>query len=166
MKTNILSKTRINRLRAQGYTTESDRELSELAVGIRFAYQLCTLIIITGIYTQSLYLFSGLLGIAMLGAILPNHPFDYIYNYTLSRWLNKPALPPRATQLRFACSFASIWLGYVVYFLATGSVTTAMILAGILAVVATLPSTIDWCMPSVIFNAIYKITNGRTKAEF
>lgn len=155
MYTDQLSATRINRLRDQGYTQETDRELNELAFGIRFAYRVCTVMVIVAMTTQSLALFSFMLGTAIFGIILPNHPFDYIYNATFSKWLNKPALPARSVQLRFACTIASLWLATVVYLLYTDYTSTAMILAGLLAVVAGMASTIDLCIPSVIYKAAF-----------
>lgn len=155
LKQEILSEKRLNRLRTQGYTNQSDYELSDMAFGIRFAYRLCVGVVITAMLTQSLVLFSGMFVLACLGILLPNHPFDYIYNYTLSKWMDKPQLPARAKQLKFACTIATLWLASVVYFLSVGFTTTAMVLAGMLAFVAALPSTIDYCIPSVIYNALF-----------
>ena len=160
-----LSKTRLKRLRAQGYNKQCDLKLSNMAFGIRFAYRLCTTIIIVAIIMQSLELFSAMLGIAFLGIILPNHPFDYVYNFTLSKWLNKPQLPARSKQLKFACTIATLWLVTVVYFMSIGNITIALVLAGALAMVASLPSTIDFCVPSVIYNAIFGIRIGEGEVK-
>ena len=159
----ILSKTRLKRLRAQGYYGESNQQLTEMAFGIRFAYRLCTSIIIVAILTQSLELFSAMLLIAIFGVILPKHPFDYLYNHTLSKWMSRPQLPKRSIQLKFACTIASLWLTSVVYFMSIGSTTTALVLASTLAIIASFPSTIDFCVPSAIFNAIVKLQRNKAK---
>ena len=154
MKTtnNILSETRLKRLRAQGYTNVNDEELSDMAFGIRFAYRTCVAIIVAAILFQSIEIFTGMLIIAFLGIVLPNHPFDYIYNAILSKTMNKPKVPARAVQLKFACTIATIWLAAVVYLMYTGNITSALILGGLLAITASLPSTIDFCVPSAIYN--------------
>ena len=94
--------------------------------------------------------------VAFWGVILPNHPFDYIYNYVLSHWMKKPQLPPRSVQLKFACTIATLWLGAIITLLSMHMETIAFGLAGVLAFVASLPSTIDYCIPSVIYNAFHQ----------
>ena len=94
-----LSEKRFNRLRAQGYTNNTKEELTGMAFGIRFAYRTCTAILAVAVISQSVTLFGAMLGIAFLGIVLPNHPFDYVYNHTLSGWINKPKVPARSPQL-------------------------------------------------------------------
>ena len=163
MNSPILSATRLNRLRAQGYTSESAQQLSNMAFGIRFAYRTCVVIVVTAMVTQSIALFSAMLTIAFFGVILPKHPFDYVYNYTLSKMMNKPQLSTRANQLKFACTIATLWLVAVVYLMAIGLNKEATILAGLLAITASLPSTIDICVPSVIYNAVARIMPAKAK---
>ncbi len=157
MKNQMLSKTRIHRLRAQGYKSQTKQELTNMAFGIRFPYRFCVAIIVTAILTQSIVLFSAMLVIAFFGIVLPKHPFDYLFNYTLSQWINKPQLGTRSNQLKFACTIATLWLALVVYFLSVGQTTTALFLAGTLAFIAALPATIDFCLPSLIYNGIFQI---------
>ena len=47
----LLSSTRINFLKAQGYCSLSDAEISELAFGNRFAYIVCALILTIAVAT-------------------------------------------------------------------------------------------------------------------
>jgi hypothetical protein len=154
-KTEVLSETRLERLRKQGFAAENDLQLSKMAFGIRFAYRTCLAIITIAMITQSIVLFTFMLFVAFLGIVLPNHPFDYVYNFTLSKWLGKPEVPPRPVQLKFACSIATVWLASVVFLLDSGHVTSAMVMAGILAMVAALPSTIDYCVPSEIYVRLF-----------
>ena len=148
-----LSQTRINRIKAQGYQNYSDQEISELAFGNRFAYQLCTSILIVGILLWNVPILGAMMTVAFLGVILPNHPFDYIYNYFLAKRMNKPQVPPRSIQLKFACSAATLVIGSTIYFLQNNMMTAAMIMAYQLCGVAFLVATIDLCIPSIFFNA-------------
>jgi len=152
----ILSPIRLNRLRAQGFTCENEKTLNEMAFGIRFAYRACVVLLIVAIATKSIALFSVMLSIAFLGIVLPNHPFDYLFNYTLRRWMRAPRVPARSKQLKFACIIATVFLGAVVSLLYFGMVTQGLIAAGILSAFALLPSTIDLCVPSLIYNAIFQ----------
>ncbi len=151
----LLSATRINRLRVQGYTTQSPLELSQLAFGIRFAYRLCTAILVIGVATASTPLLSFMLVIAALGVLLPNHPFDYIYNELLANRLNKPKLPARSKQLKFACTIATLWIASTIYLFTTGFLTTGYVMGSILIGIAFTVSTTDFCLPSVIYNTLF-----------
>jgi hypothetical protein len=155
----ILSFARLARLRAQGYSNESDLRLSELAFGIRFTYRVCVAVLIVAMATQSIALFSFMLCIAFLGVVLPNHPFDYIYNYVLSKPMHRPYLPPRSNQLKFACMVATLWLACTIYFMRTGNITAGLTMAAMLAGIAMLPSVIDLCIPSIIYNALFTREN-------
>ena len=159
-KDKTLSDTRIARLRAQGYTRETKEELNDLAFGIRFAYRSCVTILLVAVITQSVALFGLMLGIAFLGIVLPNHPFDYVYNYTLRRKWNRLKLPARSPQLKFACTIASIWIASVIILLASGNATAATVMAVALMLVALSPSTTDFCLPSAIYNALFQ---GKTQ---
>jgi len=154
-KKNILSAARLNRLHAQGYTSESNVKLTEMAFGIRFAYRSCVVVLIIAMATKSLAVFSFMLGIALLGIVLPNHPFDYVYNIVLSNWMNKPQLPARSRQLKFACLITTIWLAAIIYLMSINNITAGLIMSAILVGIALLPSTIDLCIPSLIYNVLF-----------
>jgi hypothetical protein len=155
-KKRILPGVRLRRLRAQGFTTQNDQLLTDMAFGIRFAYRVCVIVLLVAISLKSTALFTSMLGIAFLGIVLPNHPFDYVYNYALKGLLNKPGIPMRPSQLKFACMIATAWLGAVVYLMTSGYKTAALSLAAILAAIALLPSTIDLCIPSTIYKVIFR----------
>ena len=152
---NPLNKTRINRIRAQGYFSQTDAEITELAFGNRFAYQFCLSFFVIGLVFKSLPILVAIMVVAFLSVILPNHPFDYIYNHVIRNQLNKPFLPPRAAQLKFACGIATVWIGTVIYLLYSGLDVAGIVLGVTFAFVALLPSTIDICVPSVIYNWLF-----------
>lgn len=151
----LISASRINRLRVQGYTTQSPLELSQLAFGNRFAYRVCTTLLVVGVATASTSLLSFMMLIAALGVLLSNHPFDYIYNELLANRLNKPKLPKRSNQLKFACTVATLWIAATIYLFTTGLLTTAYVMGSILIGIAFTVSTTDFCLPSVIYNTIF-----------
>lgn len=150
-----LSATRLARLRVQGFMTESDSELSELAFGIRFAYRLCTSFVALGILTQNTTILAAMMGVAFSSVLLPNHLFDYIYNFVLAGRMNKPKLSARSPQIKFACGIATVWLGGLIYLFSVGFATAGLIAGGIFLVLAISVSTIDYCVPSLIFNACF-----------
>lgn len=155
MNNSLLSETRIKRLRAQGYSTQSAQELSDMAFGIRFPYRLCVTILSVGVLFANIPILALMMAMAALSIVLPNHPFDYIYNHLLSKRMGKPVVPPRSIQLKFTCTLATAWIGTMIFLFSSGMMTGGYILGVMLIITATLPSTIDLCIPSVLFNAIF-----------
>jgi len=156
MKPTTLSAIRISRLRTQGYVQQDAQSLTNMAFGIRFPYRLCVATIATGLFLQSIEVFIAMTIIAFFGVILPYHPFDYLYNSFLSGPMHRPKLPRRSPQLKFTCFIATIWLLTVVFLMHNVNFTAGLIMGGILGVVASLPSTVDLCIPSLLYNFIFK----------
>ncbi len=155
----LLSTARINFLKAQGYCNLSDTEISELAFGNRFAYILCGSIVAVAVATAHIPTLIAMTIVAFLGIILPYHPFDYIYNHLLRSMLNKPKLPARSKQLKFACIIATLWLTATTYLFYTGSDIAGYVLGALLVAVAFIVSATDFCIPSMIYNFIFKVRN-------
>jgi hypothetical protein len=159
MKTDnlLLSDTRINRLKAQGYCNISDAELSALAFGNRFAYFVCVTILAIGVALTSIPILIAMITIAFFGIILPYHPLDYIYNHAVRHMLGKPKLPRRSKQLKFACTVATIWISGVIYLFYSDFLIAGYVAGGLLGSVALLVATTDFCIPSTIYNFIFKV---------
>lgn len=155
-KNQLISTKRIHRLKVQGYSGFSDTELSELAFGNRFAFVTCLTILIIGVVTVNIPILIAMSLIAFGGIILPYHPFDYIYNHLLRRVLNKPKLPSRSKQLKFACTLATLWIIATISLFYSGFTIAGYILGSLLISVAFIVSTTDFCIPSMIYNLIFK----------
>lgn len=152
-----LSSTRICRIKAQGYDKGfNDEEISQHAVGNRFAYQMCTLLFFTGLLLTSIPILTVAAFIAFLTVILPYHPFDYLYNYGVRHLLMRPKLPKRPVQAKFACGIAAFLLSVIIFLFSVNQIIWGYVLGGILLPVALLVSTIDYCIPSMIYNSIFK----------
>lgn len=150
-----LSQFRINNIRAQGYITQTDEQIQQLAFGNRFAYQLCVSIVAVGVIIANSYILGAMAMIAFFGVVLPNHPFDYIYNHLIRQRMHLPKLPARSMQLKFACSLATTFLMATVACFNMGYAVAGYVLGSALIIVATLVSTIDYCIPSVIYNYMF-----------
>lgn len=156
-KNYVLSQTTKKRFIIQGYNCYSDKELIDYRFGIRFAYYLCDALMIIGLLLTNLWILASIMTIAFLGAVLPFHPFDYLYNYFLRHLINKPPIPPRPNQTRFACGIASVWLGGIIFLFYSGLNLWAYIAGGTIVSIATLVATTDICIPSIIYNFLFKI---------
>jgi hypothetical protein len=155
-RTPIITAACRKRLQEQGYQNYSDQELSEYKFGIRFAYYLCGSLVILGLSLTSLKILAAAMTIAFLGSLPPYHPFDYLYNYGVRHIIDKPKLPPRSNQGRFACGIATIWLGVVIYLFYSELYVWGYLAGGILVLVAALVSTMDICIPSMVYNALFQ----------
>lgn len=154
-RTNDLSITRLNRLREQGYVSQNYQEINDLAYGNRFAYRVCTSILLIGVVSANIPLLSVMMLIAFLSIVLPNHLFDYVYNYFLAKKMNKPQLPPRSAQLKFSCTIATLWIGATIYLFSAHMMIAGYVMGGLLIGIATLVGTIDLCIPSIMYNALF-----------
>jgi hypothetical protein len=155
-----ISPVRTSRIKEQGYDTGfSDEEISIHAVGNRFAYQLCTLLFTTGLIFTSIPVLGVAAIIAFLAVIMPYHPFDYVYNYILRHWLDRPKLPPRSAQAKFACGVAVIWLGIIMYLFYVSLFLLGYVMGAILLIIALFVSTVDFCIPSRIYNYFFRKNN-------
>ena len=153
----IISPTCKRRLIIQGYQDYSDKELNDYKYGIRFAYALCTSLIALGLIFNNMPLLIIAAAVALAGTFPPYHPFDYLYNYAVRHILNKSKMPPRANQGRFACGIVTVWLTITIYLLYHNHIIAGYVLGGILFTLAFLVSTIDICIPSMIYNSLFKV---------
>ena len=153
----LLAKFNPYRLKVQGYCNRTDSDLSKLAFGNRFAFIICSSVMAIGIVTANIPILSVLMCIAFLGIVLPYHPFDYIYNHIIRKANGMPKLPPRSKQLKFACMIATLGLSAIIYLFYSGLFITGYILGGLLFSVAFLVSTTDICIPSIIYNFLFRV---------
>lgn len=143
------------RLEAQGFRNLDDAALRELAPWLRWSPALCTLFMIVGVMAQSPMVLWALAATAFLGALLPFHPFDLLYNYG-ARYLTRTSpLPHQGPQRRFACGIATVWLGATGWAFSAGAVTLGFALGIPLILVAGLVSLTHYCIPSLIYNTLF-----------
>lgn len=163
----MISKSRISCIKAQGYDKGfTAEEISIHSVGNRFAYQLCTLLFTTGLILTNIPILIIAASIAFLGIILPYHPFDYLYNYSVRHWLKRPKLPHRSAQAKFACGIASSTLTAIIILFYNSLFLWGYVLGGILFAVATLVSTTDICIPSLIYNSLFGSKELELKEQY
>lgn len=144
------------RLIIQGYNCYTDKEMNNYKYGIRFAYYLCDSMMILGLLLTNMKILAAIMIIAFFGALLPNHPFDYLYNYVIRFAINKPKIPQRTNQVRFACGLATVWLGGTIFLFYFGLTGWGFIAGAIIVSIATLVATTDICIPSMIYNFLFK----------
>ncbi len=157
-----LGAKRLYRLDVQGFDTVDEELLAEVGPWLRLAFGLCATLAIVGTALASTPLLLTLAAIAFLAGVLPVHPFDLIYNHGIRRWTGTRPLPKRGPPSRFACGVGALWLILTVGAFDAGWTIVGYALGFTLASVAILVSTIDICIPSMIFRAIFGSPVPRT----
>ena len=104
--TNISSVAR-ERIEAQGFCGLDDGLLSQINYPLRLAPAICMTWALVGIVLGSPAVIGSIVPFAILGAVLPGHPFDVIYNFGLRHIFKRSALPRYAKRRRLACVAAS-----------------------------------------------------------
>jgi hypothetical protein len=150
-----LSATLRHRLDIQGYACVDDATLAQTQLWLRMSPALCATIAAIGTALASPAILWGLMVFAALGAVLTFHPFDLIYNVGIRHITGTPPLPRNGAPRRFACGMASVWL------LTTGGLFYAdldiagYLLGGALVVVAALITVSHFCIPSLVYRALF-----------
>ncbi|MCK5571929.1 MAG: DUF4395 domain-containing protein [Bacteroidetes bacterium] len=150
-----LSDTTRRRLEVQGFIGVDEQLLVQSAPWLRLAFGLCTLLAAVGTALESPMVLLALVPIAALGAIFRVHPFDLIYNHGIRHIRGTPPLPKRGAPSRFACGLGSVWLIATAFAFNSGAMTAGHVLGWSLVLVGTLVGTIHFCIPSMIFRAIF-----------
>lgn len=105
-----VSATIRKRIVAQGFCDIDDEMMAQVNYPLRLAPALCLAWTAVGAALESPGILFTLVPFAFLGAILPGHPFDVIYNFGLRYLMDKPALPRYGPRRRFACAMAGTML--------------------------------------------------------
>jgi hypothetical protein len=92
---------------------------------------------------------------AALGAILPGHPFDVLYNYGLRHLLGTPALPRYGVRRRFACALATIMLIAGAWGFQAGMPMVGHIVGWALVAAAFVNVSTGFCIPSFIVRLFF-----------
>jgi hypothetical protein len=152
----MTSSTVRSRLETQGFLGLDDPTLDELAPWLRWSPVVCTVFMVLGVVTRSPVVLWGLAGVAFLGALLPFHPFDLLYNHGARYLTGTRPLPHHGPQRRFACGLASAWLVATGWAFQMGADALGYVLGVPLALVAALVSITHICIPSMIYGALFR----------
>jgi len=145
-----------SRLEAQGFCGLDDAMLAEVGPWLRWSPSFCTLFMALGVLLQSPPLLWGLAATAFLGALLPFHPFDLLYNYGARYLTGTRPLPQQGPQRRFACGIATLWLMATGWAFHSGAPALGYSLGIPLILIAALVSITHFCIPSLIYNSLFR----------
>lgn len=146
--------TRRKRLEIQGFFL-SDEQLKDVGPWIRWTYIICGIFMLLGTALASPVILWSIGAIALIGAILPFHPFDLLYNHGARFLTGTGPLPLSGPPRKFACGIAAVWVTVMGFLFQNGHMTAGYILGGLLVAVSTLVSITNICIPSMIYRALF-----------
>lgn len=155
-----MNQTVRNRLEAQGFCGLDDASMAELAPWLRWSPALCAIFMALGVVAQSPALLWSLAATAFAGALLPFHPFDLLYNHAVRYLTGTQPFPHQGPQRRFACGIAAVWLIGTGWAFHVGASVVGIALGVPLVLVAALVSITHICIPSMIYNAVFRQGNA------
>jgi hypothetical protein len=154
MRPTLASRTR-RRLDIQGFDTVDGQELARVAPWLRLAFGLCALLGGVGTALASPTILLVLAPFAALAAASPVHPFDLIYNYGIRHLTGTGPLPKRGAPSRFGCGMGAILLAVTAWAFSTGHAGVGYALGAVVTLAALLVSTMDICIPSMIYRSLF-----------
>jgi hypothetical protein len=104
-----LSKIR-HRLEVQSFLGLTDDELKSIGPWMRFTPALNLTFTVIATALSSIPLLVGLAILMAVGAILPIHPFDVLYNNLVRRVTRTQSLPKSGVRRRIVFAIGSVWL--------------------------------------------------------
>ncbi len=152
MQQRPLSAVRCKRLAQQGVVGLDDATLAELAPWLRFTPALCGLGIAIGTVYASVPMLLAMTILATLGALLPWHPFDILYNYGVRFVTKTRALPHNRAPRRLAMGICAVCLTATTSAFVAGATILGYVLGGMTLVGPIMVTTTDLCLPSLLYS--------------
>lgn len=140
------------KLSAEGFVCPTDDKTTiQMALGLRLAPVICMTWAASGTILASPMILWALVPFAALGALLPSHPFDAIYNFGLRHLVGGSPLPRYPLYRRIVCVVATVMLLISGWGFYAGLSMVGYTFGGILFAAALLYSTTGICIVSFSF---------------
>ena len=143
------------RIQAQGFCGLSDATYAQINYPLRVAPAICMTWAAVGTALASPAVLWALVPFAVLGAILPGHPFDVLYNYGLRHLLGRPMLPRYGKRRRMACVMGAVTVGAAGWAFQAGMPTLGYLLGAFLATIAFVNVSTGFCVPSYMARLLF-----------
>ena len=125
-----------NHIEAQGFLGFDDRTLTQINYWLRLSPAICMVWAAIGTALNSASILWALVPFALLGAVLPGHPFDVLYTYGFRYLVHGPRLPRYPLPRRFACLMATIMVAVSAWGFQTGNLVLGHIVGWLLVAAA------------------------------
>jgi hypothetical protein len=143
------------RIQAQGFCGLSDATYAQINYPLRLSPAICMTWAAVGTALASPAILWALASFAVLGAVLPGHPFDVLYNYGLRHLVGKPMLPRYGKRRRMACVMGAITVGAAGWAFQAGIPWLGFLLGGLLVGLAFVNVSTGFCVPSFVARVLF-----------
>ena len=142
-------------IQAQGFCGLDDQTCTQINFPLRLSPAICMIWAAVGTALASPAILRALAPFALLGAILPGHPFDVLYNHGLRHLLRTPRLPRYGMRHRFACALTTIMVTAAAWSFQTGLATIGEVIGWSLVVAAFVNVSTGFCVPSFMVRLFF-----------
>ena len=143
------------RVEAQGFLGLDDRTVDQINYWLRLSPAICMIWTAVGTALESAPVLWALAPFALLGALLPGHPFDLLYTFGLRRLTGGPSLPPYPLPRRFACLLATVMIAAAAWNFQSGSTVWGHVFGWGLVAAAFANVSTGFCIPSFLYGRIF-----------
>jgi len=143
------------RIEAQGFRELDDRTVSQINYWLRLSPAICMVWTAIGTALESSPVLWWLVPFAVLGAMLPGHPFDVLYTYGFRYLVRGPRLPRYPLPRRFACLMATIMIAGAAWSFHTGRPLLGHVLGWTLVAAAFANVSTGFCIPSFLYGLVF-----------
>lgn len=141
------------KLEAEGFVCpQDDKATVQMAFGLRIAPIICMTWSATGMILASPLILWALVPFAALGALLPGHPFEVIYNFGLRHLFGGSPLPRYPLYRRMVCVVAMTMLLLSGWGFYSGQPLVGYTFSSLIVSTALLYSTTGFCVVSFSLN--------------
>ena len=142
-------------IEAQGFCDLDAQTYAQINYPLRLSPAICLVWTAVGTALESPVILWALVPFAALGALLPGHPFDVVYNHGLRYLFRTPALPPYGRRRRFACALATMMLITAAGGFQAGSPALGHLAGWSLVFTAFVNVSTGFCIPSFIVRMVF-----------
>jgi hypothetical protein len=143
------------RIQAQGFCGLDDAIYAQINYPLRLAPAICMVWGALGTALASPTILGALVPFALLGAILPGHPFDVLYNCGLRHIFGTPQLPRYPRRRRGACVMATLMLSAAAWSFHAGMPVAGSIAGSLLVGAAFVNVSTGFCVPSFVSGLVF-----------
>jgi hypothetical protein len=136
------------RLEVQGFLGLTDNELKAIGPWIRFTPVLNLTFTVIATALSSIPLLVGLTILMAVGAIMPIHPFDALYNYLVRRITSTQPLPKSGMRRRIIFAVGATWLLLTTGAFLLGMSVVGYVLGGLMAILIAPLAIVHFCVLS------------------
>ena len=143
------------RIEAQGFLGLDDQTVGHLNYWLRLSPAICMIWAAIGTALESAPVLWALAPFALLGALLPGHPFDLLYRFGVQPLTSGPSIPRYSLPRRFACLLATVMIVTAAWSFQSGRTFSGQIFGWALVSAALVNVSTGFCIPSFLYGLIF-----------